>query len=290
MQLSNAKRLLVLDDHSKSASWKNPMKNLDSALSQSTVSKRNDNVPLAAQVNGHRRRSNATRERILEAAYEEFADYGFAGARVDRINSRAKVNPRMIYHLFGSKEQLYQAVLMEAYTDIRSKEAALDIEHLGPIEGIMALFDFTFDHFRDNPKFIWLLTNENLMRGKFVLSSTAVTDITSPLRSSLERLVRHGVASGILPSRADPLQIYAIIASLSWFHLSNAYTLSAMFGRDLTRAKWRAARKEVARDVLFAYLSCRNVREPVKRARRLTKRSKVKLRYPSASKYERRPS
>jgi AcrR family transcriptional regulator len=210
--------------------------------------------PSAGLAKVHRRNSRSTRERILKAAYEEFAHYGFAGARVDRINSRAKANQRMIYHFFGSKEQLYQAVLLEAYTNIRSKEAALDIEHLGPIEGIVALFDFTFDHFAENPQFIWLLTNENLMRGKFVLSTNAVTDLTSPLRSSLERLVKEGVATGILSPSADAVQIYVTIASLSWFHLSNAYTLSAMFGRDLTAAKWRAKRKEVARNVLLAYL------------------------------------
>jgi AcrR family transcriptional regulator len=208
-----------------------------------------------AQTKIRHRNIGSTRERILKAAYEEFARYGFAGARVERINSRAKANQRMIYYLFGSKEQLYQAVLLQAYANIRSKEAALDIEHLGPVEGIIALFDFTFDHFAENPQFIWLLTNENLMRGKFVLSTTAVTDLTSPLRSSLERLVKAGVASGLLSRGVDAVQIYVTIASLSWFHLSNAYTLSAMFGRDLTTAKWRATRKEVARKILLASLS-----------------------------------
>jgi AcrR family transcriptional regulator len=200
-------------------------------------------------------RADSTREKLLRAAYREFARYGFAGARVDRISKRAKSNPRMIYHHFSSKEQLYRTVLLDAYSTIRTKEAELDIEHLGPVAGILALFDFTFDHFAGNPEFISLLSNENLMRGKFVLSTTAVTDLTSPLRISLERLVKEGVASGALARDADPLQIYVTIASLSWFHLSNAYTLSAMFGRDLTSAKWRAERKEIARRVLSAYLS-----------------------------------
>jgi AcrR family transcriptional regulator len=243
----------------------------------------------ATLVKRRRQNSGSTRDRILKAAYEEFAYYGFAGARVDRINSRAKANQRMLYHLFGSKEQLYQAVLLEAYTNIRSKEAALDIEHLGPIEGIVALFDFTFDHFAENPQFIWLLTNENLMRGKFVLSTTAVTDLTSPLRSSLERLVKDGVAAGILSPGTDPVQIYVTIASLSWFHLSNAYTLSAMFGRDLTSAKWRAARKEVARKVLLAYLSGGRNKATVKRTENGIQRSKSRPGHTSARKTARPP-
>jgi len=49
-------------------------------------------------------------ERILNAAMREFAKYGFAGARVERIVSRADVSPRSLYYHFGSKRGLYDAV------------------------------------------------------------------------------------------------------------------------------------------------------------------------------------
>ncbi len=52
-----------------------------------------------------------TRERILGAALKEFAARGFAGARVDRIALRARVNKRMLYHYFGSKAGLFRAIL-----------------------------------------------------------------------------------------------------------------------------------------------------------------------------------
>lgn len=200
------------------------------------------------------RNADVTRDKILKVAYREFARHGFAGARVDRITRLAKVNARMIYHYFSSKEGLYRAVLLEAYKDIRQKETALNIERLGPIDGILALFDFTFEHFAAHPEFISLLANENLMRGKFVLSNAAVTDVTSPLRLSLERLVEQGVATGLLSPKLTAVQVYVTIASLSWFHLSNAYTLSAMFGEDLTKEAWRRARRAEARKVLEAYL------------------------------------
>jgi TetR/AcrR family transcriptional regulator len=49
-------------------------------------------------------------ERILNAAMREFAKYGFAGARVERIVNRADVSPRSLYYHFGSKRGLYDAV------------------------------------------------------------------------------------------------------------------------------------------------------------------------------------
>jgi len=55
----------------------------------------------------------STRQRILKAALEEFAKFGKAGARVDRIATQAKINKAMIYYHFNSKENLYYASLMD---------------------------------------------------------------------------------------------------------------------------------------------------------------------------------
>ena len=53
----------------------------------------------------------ATQARILAAALREFSAKGIAGARVDAIAARAKVNKRMLYYYFGSKEGLFQEIL-----------------------------------------------------------------------------------------------------------------------------------------------------------------------------------
>jgi TetR/AcrR family transcriptional regulator len=54
--------------------------------------------------------TSAAAERILKAAMREFAKYGYAGARVERILKRADVSPRSLYYHFGSKRGLYDAV------------------------------------------------------------------------------------------------------------------------------------------------------------------------------------
>src|SRR5258707_12741539 len=63
------------------------------------------------------RNPQQSQERILEAALKEFAAKGFAGARVDVIARRARINKRMLYHYFNDKEGLFRAVLRRKITE-----------------------------------------------------------------------------------------------------------------------------------------------------------------------------
>src|SRR5260370_3476413 len=60
---------------------------------------------------------NRTREKILAAALAEFSARGFAGARVDAIARRARVNKRMLYYCFGAKQDLYREILRRKIAD-----------------------------------------------------------------------------------------------------------------------------------------------------------------------------
>ena len=59
------------------------------------------------------------RDRILDAASAVFAEQGFAGARVDDIASRARVNKAMLYYHVGDKTALYSAVLLRNFGRVR---------------------------------------------------------------------------------------------------------------------------------------------------------------------------
>ncbi|GAA1778511.1 MULTISPECIES: TetR/AcrR family transcriptional regulator [Streptomonospora] len=75
------------------------------------------------------RDSARTRQRILDAATVEFAEHGYAGARVGRIATAADRNQRMLYAHFGNKAGLFEAVLEEHV--VRAQQAvALDAEDL----------------------------------------------------------------------------------------------------------------------------------------------------------------
>jgi AcrR family transcriptional regulator len=191
---------------------------------------------------------------LLRAATNEFVSHGFAGARVSRIVSKARSNPRMLYHYFGSKSQLYVAVLEEALAGLRRRELELDVEHLDPREGLLQLFDFLVSHFEENLHFVRLLSAENMLKAKYMRKSSRVPEMSSPVLSMIEELIARGVKVGQLSGELDGLRLYVLMVALSQFHLSNGHTLSTIFGRDLYAPNWRAARAADARRMLAEYL------------------------------------
>lgn len=62
-------------------------------------------------------RGLATHRRILDAATEEFAERGLAGARMERITAASKANKAQVYAYFQSKEGLFDAVIADCIDD-----------------------------------------------------------------------------------------------------------------------------------------------------------------------------
>src|SRR5215216_6047512 len=174
-----------------------------------------------------------TKARILEAATAEFAHYGLGGARVDRIAERSGANKRMLYYYFGSKEALFLAALEDSYAHIRSAERELDLEHRDPREALKRLVEFTWKYYLEHPEFMTLLNSENLHKGRHVRNSRRVRELHSPLVETLRGILRRGERAGVFRRGVDPVQLYISIAGEGYFYLSNRYTLSQIFKRDL---------------------------------------------------------
>jgi hypothetical protein len=70
------------------------------------------------------------------------------------------------------------------------------------------------------------------------------------IKSVLDR----GVSQKVFKKNVDPAQLYISIAGLSYFYLSNQYTLSAIFGRNLLASAARKERLAHMTDVVLSYL------------------------------------
>jgi AcrR family transcriptional regulator len=89
------------------------------------------------------RDSAATRRRLLQAARDEFTARGVAGARVDRVAAAANANKAQIYHYFGDKDGLFDAVL-ESFTEEAVDAVPIDADDLPAYAA--RLFDYHLDH------------------------------------------------------------------------------------------------------------------------------------------------
>jgi AcrR family transcriptional regulator len=203
------------------------------------------------------RDAEKTKASILKAAREEFCEQGFNGARVDAIADRAKANKRLLYHYFGNKEALYEAVLLDAYQEIRRGERELRISQYDPIEAVDRIIRFTFRHFLANPWFPRLLSVENLQNARFVKRIKNVEEIRSPIVGELHEIVKRGHAEGIFRTDVDPMQLYISIISLCYFYVSNMATLSVVFGKDLSQFALIQDREAQAVQMVIDYLRAR---------------------------------
>lgn len=179
------------------------------------------------------RDAEMTKARILEAAKREFAKNGLSGARVDMIAERANANKRMIYHYFGSKEALFHAVLENAYLDIRTAEQKLNLDHLEPSVALERLVRFTWEYYLKNPEFITLVNSENLHRGKHLKKSEVVKIHSRKFVAMVENILVRGGASGAFRAGVDAVQLNITIAAIGYYYLTNRFTGSVLFERDL---------------------------------------------------------
>jgi AcrR family transcriptional regulator len=195
-----------------------------------------------------------TQAQILAAATAEITAKGLGGARVDEIARRARVNKRMIYHYFGDKQGLYLAVLENAYSGIRTAELGLHLSDKDPAEGMRELVLFTWQYFIDHPEFLSLLGTENLHRAAYLKKSRKIRDLHSPLIGMIADLLERGAKKGTFRRGVDPVDLYISIAALGFFYMSNRFTLSTIFGRDLMAPACLAARGRHIVEVVLAYL------------------------------------
>ena len=172
-----------------------------------------------------------TRSRILEAALKEFSKSGFAGARVDSIVRRAKVNKRMLYHYFTDKEGLFRAALRHK---IRERKGRIESQTASNDE--ISNVSLWFQQNCRDTDWVRLLAWESLQTTNDVVLDEA----------ERRRLVRQAAAhirkkqaAGILRKdvSADFLQLAKV--SLSMFPLALPQVARLITGRSPHDAKFQ---------------------------------------------------
>ncbi len=151
-----------------------------------------------------------TRERILAAALREFSARGLAGARVDRIARRARINKRMLYHYFGNKDELFREIMRRKLAErVAWATAAPD----DPGETLSHWFRLACE----DMDWVRLVEWEALSVGDSPLLSEA--ERRRAFDSGVAKL-RAVQAKGLLPRQLDPRHLLLSMMGLTTFPLA----------------------------------------------------------------------
>jgi AcrR family transcriptional regulator len=195
-----------------------------------------------------------TRADILAVAFKEFAERGFAGARVDEIAAQTRTSKRMIYYYFESKDGLYKAVLADYYRHLRDAERSLHLEDHEPLEALRELIGFTFDWHASHPEGVRLIMTENIHQGRYVAELPAAESLNSVIINSVRSICERGAKSGVIRPEIDPVDLYQSIAALNFFNVSNRYTFSKIFNRDMASPAATAKRRRSVVDAILRFV------------------------------------
>jgi len=196
-----------------------------------------------------------TRADILIAATREFAENGYSGARIEHIVERMRTSKRMIYYYFKDKRGLYSAVLEQYYRSLREAEGDLKLDERPPLDALRELISFTFDYHFAHPDRVRLVMVENIHKGRHLSALPFLEELNATVIQAMARICERGAAEGVIRADADPLEIYLSIAAVSFFNVSNRYTVAAIFKYDMAAPAAYAARKQHATDMILRYVA-----------------------------------
>ncbi|MFJ3492173.1 TetR family transcriptional regulator [Streptomyces sp. NPDC086091] len=136
------------------------------------------------------RNADETRRKILEAATDEFARHGIAGARVDRITTTAGVNNALLYRYFGSKTDLFDTVYSRLVTEI------VDAVPIDPAD-LPGYAGRLYDYYEAHPQVVRLTAWRQLERPELA-QPQVVEDAQREKAAAIARAQREGLVPGTL--------------------------------------------------------------------------------------------
>ncbi|MFD4351616.1 TetR family transcriptional regulator [Nocardia sp. NPDC056541] len=153
--------------------------------------------------------ADTTRDRIVAAATDEFAQYGVAGARIDRIASKAKTSKERLYAHFGGKRALYRHIA-ERELAMMTEATRMDATDLPSYAGRV------HDYFMAHPDHLRLLQWGRLEIAES-LGNPFLSTARRTVRSTVEQL-QQAQDAGYLDPAWDPIDVMVVVTqiALAW--------------------------------------------------------------------------
>jgi TetR/AcrR family transcriptional regulator, fatty acid metabolism regulator protein len=141
------------------------------------------------------------RRQILEAAVRAFARKGYHACRVGEIAEEAGVAYGLVYHYFGSKEEVLQTIFRDTWTQMLARISEMEAEGDPAREQVRKVTALLLRTWRRDPDLVRVLVRE-VTRSPEQLQQQI--DEIGHAYEALERIVRRGQESGEFRNEIDP--------------------------------------------------------------------------------------
>ncbi len=174
-------------------------------------------------------------KKIKNAALREFAQYGLEGARVDRIAQKAKINKAMIYYHFKSKEDLYESLLTDFYSQIFPRIVEKIPRDVGPAEKLEAMVTYFVDLIRGlDQDFVRVMLWELSSGGKF-FKKLMLPRVIIPMMGVVQELFNDGMQQGTFKKIVPHLTFIQILGSIVFTNAIRITLSDTDFGKMIFR-------------------------------------------------------
>lgn len=194
-------------------------------------------------------RSEESKTRILLAAADIFSRKGLDGARVDEIAAAAQINKRMIYHYYGSKENLYVEVLRYNYNKIYVLSKGAFVPGDDPRENVRRALRRYFYFLAQDEEFVRLVSWEALNRGRY--GSMVLPQLLDLTQSDLGEILQDGINRGIFRPDLDIRQVLLSIHALCLVYFTRREMIQPMWPQDLMSEDMLESRLQHILDFVF---------------------------------------
>lgn len=174
------------------------------------------------------RGEEGTRTALLRAARDLFARRGYDGASIRAITRRADANLGSVTYHFGSKEELYHAVLEEVMAPLAARVSKVTAGAGPGVDRIERVVHAFFDHLRHHPELPQFMLQE-IAAGK--APPPPVDALLRSVSGDLTRVVSEGQSDGEIRD-GDPL-LMGLSSIIQPVHLTLVrHWLTTMTGID----------------------------------------------------------
>lgn len=209
---------------------------------------------LQAAAENRATRSVRSVDRIIHAAAQEIAEHGLSGAQMTRVAERAAVSTQLVYHYFGTKSQMYVAVLEHFAKETMSGHLRVDYASMAPAEAIASFLKLTFDFMENNPLIASLSLSENINRASSVTTRSKFRRDMPILHDRLEEVLARGAREGVFRSDVDSTMFFAACLMLCEGCFLSGNVMSTFLSADLTQPDGRQRWRDFMIEMVLGYL------------------------------------